>query len=120
MKNKTKIETKSFNGVRIVVHSNRTYDDVVDRLRSLMGSVTVGEIEALAKEPITKAEFTRQVEDRYLGESGFMLFARIDHGGWLPKFGIEQRAVRWIIGNPLYAITMIPHDITAGLFAPVE
>ena len=85
-----------------------------------MGSVTVGEVEALAKEPITEAEFTRQVEDRYVGESGFMLFAQIDHGGWLPKFGIEQRAVRWIIGNPLYAITMIRHDITAGLFAPVE
>jgi uncharacterized protein (DUF302 family) len=28
--------------------------------------------------------------------------------------------VRWILGNPLFAITMIQHDITAGLFAPVE
>ena len=28
--------------------------------------------------------------------------------------------MRWIIGNPLIAITMIRHDITAGLFAPVE
>ena len=28
--------------------------------------------------------------------------------------------MRWIIGNPLYAITMIRYDITAGLFAPVE
>ena len=28
--------------------------------------------------------------------------------------------VRWILGNPLIAITMIRHDITAGLFAPVE
>jgi uncharacterized protein (DUF302 family) len=49
-----------------------------------------------------------------------MLFAEIDHSGWLPKYGITQRTVRWIIGNPLYAITMIRHDITAGLFAPVE
>jgi uncharacterized protein (DUF302 family) len=55
-----------------------------------------------------------------VGESGFMLFAEIDHGGWLPKFGIEQRTMRLIIGNPLYAITMIRLDITAGLFAPVE
>ena len=117
MKDQAKIETKPFNGVRIVVHSARAYDDVVKRLRSRMGSVTVGEIEALAKEPITEAEFTRQVEERYVGESGFMLFAQIDHGGWLPKFGITQRAVRWIIGNPLYAITMIRHDITVGLFA---
>jgi Domain of unknown function DUF302 len=28
--------------------------------------------------------------------------------------------VRWIFGNPLIAITMIRHDLTAGLFAPVE
>jgi uncharacterized protein (DUF302 family) len=49
-----------------------------------------------------------------------MLFAEIDHGGWLPKFGINRRSVRWILGNPLIAITMIRHDITAGLFAPVE
>ncbi len=25
-----------------------------------------------------------------------------------------------LIGNPLIAITMIRHDVTAGLFAPVE
>ena len=27
--------------------------------------------------------------------------------------------MRWILGNPLIAITMIRHDITASLFAPV-
>jgi uncharacterized protein (DUF302 family) len=49
-----------------------------------------------------------------------MLFHVIDHGGWLSKFGIRRRMVRWIFGNPLLAITMIRHDLTAGLFAPVE
>ena len=49
-----------------------------------------------------------------------MLFHVIDHGGWLSKFGINRRMVRWIFGNPLIAITMIRHDLTAGLFAPVE
>jgi uncharacterized protein (DUF302 family) len=28
--------------------------------------------------------------------------------------------MRLIIGNPLLAITMMRHDLTAGLFAPVE
>jgi hypothetical protein len=28
--------------------------------------------------------------------------------------------LRVIIGNPLIAITMLRHDFTAGLFAPVE
>jgi len=46
-----------------------------------------------------------------------MLFHEIDHGGWLSKFGINRRMVRWIFGNPLIAITMIRHDLTAGLFA---
>ena len=117
---KAKVETRAFNGVRVVVHTSRAYDDILAKLRSLMGAPNAGEIEAVAKKPITEAEFTREVEERFVGESGFMLFAEIDHGGWLPKFGIKQRTVRWILGNPLYAITMIRHDITAGLFAPVE
>jgi uncharacterized protein (DUF302 family) len=120
MMEKAKIETRSFNGMRVVVHTSLTYEAVLGNLRSLMGAATVGEVVALAKKPITEAEFTREVEDRMVGESGFTLFAEIDHGGWLPKFGIEQRTMRLIIGNPLYAITMIRHDITAGLFAPVE
>jgi hypothetical protein len=28
--------------------------------------------------------------------------------------------VRWILGNPLIAITMLRQDIAAGLFVPVE
>jgi uncharacterized protein (DUF302 family) len=119
MKNKAKIETRPFNGAHVVIHSNHSYDEVLDRLRSLMGT-NVRDVAALAKQPISEAEFVRQVEDRYVGKSGFMFFTEIDHGGWLPKFGIKQRSVRWIIGNPLLAITMIRHDITAGLFAPVE
>jgi uncharacterized protein (DUF302 family) len=114
------IETRPFNGARVTVHTSRTFDDVMNSLRGLVGKVTMGEIIALAKDPISEAEFARLVEERYVGKSGFMLFAEIDHSGWLPKYGITQRTVRWIIGNPLYAITMIRHDITAGLFAPVE
>jgi uncharacterized protein (DUF302 family) len=114
-----KVETRAFDGVRVVVHTSRAYDDVLVRLRRLTGATFFGEVVALAEEPITEAEFTQEI-DHLVGKIGFMLFAEIDHGSWLPKFGINQRTVRWIIGNPLYAITMIRHDITAGLFAPVE
>jgi uncharacterized protein (DUF302 family) len=55
-----------------------------------------------------------------LGEHDFMLFFEIDHSVWLPAFGIKRKAIRWIFGNPLIAITMMKHDIRAGLFAPVE
>ena len=114
------VETMPFRGERIVVQTGRSFDTVLDALRRLMGTVTLAEINALANETISERDFSRLVEERYVGKSGFMLFAEMDHGGWLPKFGINQRVVRWILGNPLLAITMIRHDITAGLFAPVE
>ena len=49
-----------------------------------------------------------------------MLFALFNHGAWISKAGIDRKVLRVIIGNPLIAITMLRHDVTAGLFAPVE
>jgi uncharacterized protein (DUF302 family) len=49
-----------------------------------------------------------------------MLFGSFNHGGWIAKAGIHRKVLRLVIGNPLIAITMISHDVTAGLFAPVE
>jgi hypothetical protein len=49
-----------------------------------------------------------------------MLFSEVDHGGWIARFGIHRRLLRWILGNPLIAITMIRQDISAGLFVPIE
>ena len=85
-----------------------------------MGRATVQEIVALAKTPVTRDDDIREVTQRFVGESDIMLFAELDHGAWLSKFGINRRTVGWILGNPLIAITMIQHAITAGLFAPAE
>jgi uncharacterized protein (DUF302 family) len=117
---KTGIATKPFQGIRIEVDTSTSFGEVLSRLRELMGDANVPEVVALAKEAITEAEYVRIVEERFVGESGFMLFYEIDHGGWLSRFGVNRRVVRWILGNPLIAVTMIRHDITAGLFAPVE
>jgi uncharacterized protein (DUF302 family) len=120
MTKKASVATRPFQGIRIEVDTSVAFDEVLSRLRQLMGKASVSEIVALAKEEITEDEFVQEVEERFIGESGFMLFYEIDHGGWLPRFGINRRAVRWLLGNPLIAVTMIRHDITAGLFAPVE
>jgi len=114
------IENQGFQGVRTVVTTSVGFDEVLARLRARMGRATVQEIVALAQTPIGQQEYVREVESRFVGDSGFMLFAELDHGAWLSKFGIHRRTVRWILGNPLIAVTMIRHDITAGLFAPVE
>jgi uncharacterized protein (DUF302 family) len=114
------VEQKPFKGVRTEVTSSVGFDEVLTRLRSLMGRVNPAEIVTLAQSGISEAEFVRVVQERFERESGFMLFAEIDHGGWLSTFQIHRRTVRWILGNPLIAVTMIRHDMTAGLFAPVE
>ena len=117
---KASVATRAFQGIRIEVDTSVSFDEVLNRLRGLMGNTSVPQIVALAKEPITQAEYVQKVQERFVGQSGFMLFHEIDHGGWLQKFGINRRTVRWILGNPLIAITMLRHDVTAGLFGPVE
>jgi uncharacterized protein (DUF302 family) len=74
----------------------------------------------LAQKVSSEEEYVRDVSTRFVGESGFMLFSEIDHGAWIERFGIKRRVLRWILGNPLIAITMIRHDVAAALFVPVE
>ena len=120
MTDKTTIYTAAFPGQRVSVDTPVSFDEVLKRLRQQMGQVAVAQVIELALGPISREDYIKEVEARYVGSSGFMLFAEIDHGGWLSKFDIHRRTVRWILGNPLIAVTMIRHDITAGLFAPVE
>ncbi len=116
----TEVYPKPFNGVRTKVATSIGFDAVLERLRALMGHVNPSEIVRLAQTLPPEADFAGIVQERFEGESGFMLFAEVDHGNWLHRFGIHRRTVRWILGNPLIAVTMIRHDITTGLFAPVE
>jgi uncharacterized protein (DUF302 family) len=108
-----------FDGVRIRIDSDKTYEQVVAALLSEIGEVP---------EPITDfpaaifedwTSFATEIT-HHLGASEFMLMHLIDHGGWLETAGINRKALRAILGNPLIAITMLRHDLTAGLFAPVE
>ena len=107
-----------FHGVRVRHDSARSYDEL---LRALLADI--GEQRAPIEE-ITAASpdwaSYRDAIEKHVGPSGFMLFGLLDHGGWIPKAGIERKAMRVILGNPLIAITMLRHDVTAGLFAPVE
>ena len=87
MSAKTSVASTSFQGIRIEVDTLVSVDEVLSRLRGLMGDASAQEVVALAKEAITQAEYVQKVEERFVGESGFMLFHEIDHGGWLPSLG---------------------------------
>lgn len=107
-----------FDGVRVRYDSAKSYDELVAALLADIGEkpVPIDEFPATFH---TWESYQREVES-HVGPSGFMLFGLFDHGGWITKTGIDRRVLRVILGNPLIAITMLRHDVTAGLFAPVE
>ena len=107
-----------FTGVRMRFDSSKSFDELVDALLSDVGEKPVM-IDDIAINFESWDAYQEKVET-YVGPSGFMLFGLLNHGGWIKKVGIERKALRVIIGNPLIAITMLGHDLTAGLFAPVE
>jgi uncharacterized protein (DUF302 family) len=113
------VKTIQFTGVRISHDSLLDFDRVLSNIHAGIGDMTIRRIDELTAKASTVEAFERAVES-CLGPSGFMLFATIDHGAWISKFGIPRRVLRFILGNPLIAITMIRRDLTAGLFAPVE
>jgi uncharacterized protein (DUF302 family) len=116
----THIRHRRFDGVRVEVVSPLTFDEVRERLSRTLGSAPFAELARLAGAVGGPEPFAREVQARFVGPSGFMLFAELDHGPWIRLYGIERRCLRLILGNPLIAITMIRHDLNAGLFAPVE
>ena len=107
-----------FDGVRVRYDSAKSYDELAAALFADIGETPV-EIDEISTAPGSWQSYQQQVEP-HVGPSGFMLFKLFDHGAWITKAGIERKVLRVILGNPLIAITMLRHDVTAGLFAPVE
>jgi uncharacterized protein (DUF302 family) len=107
-----------FDGVRVRYESAKSYNDLLAALLADIGEEPVP-INEIATATDSWDSYRERVES-HLGPSGFMLFGLVDHGAWISKAGVARKALRVILGNPLIAITMLRHDVTAGLFAPVE
>jgi uncharacterized protein (DUF302 family) len=107
-----------FDGVRVRYDSAKSYDDLLAALLADIGENPVP-INEFATANDDWPSYQDEVET-HVGPSGFMLFNLIDHGAWISKAGIDRKVMRVVLGNPLIAITMLRHDVTAGLFAPVE
>ena len=111
-------QTIPFAGVRRRYASSKSFDDVVDAVLKDVGREPVP-IDDIGKLYPDWESYEHEVQS-HVGPHGFMLFGSFNHGGWIAKAGINRKVLRLVIGNPLIAITMIRHDVTAGLFAPVE
>jgi hypothetical protein len=107
-----------FHGVRIRIESTKSFEDALNALLDAVGHEPVP-IDDIATRFPDWESYEGEVRSR-VGPGGFMLLAVWNHGGWIKKAGIDRKLMRIVIGNPLIAITMLRHDVTAGLFAPVE
>ena len=107
-----------FAGVRLRFDNNQSFDEVLSSLLADVGDKPFP-IDEVADNSESWDSYKKEIES-HVGPSGFSLFATIDHGAWIKKVGIQRKVLRLIIGNPTIAITMLRHDLTAGLFAPVE
>src|SRR5215831_14176164 len=107
---------------RVRFKSRRSFDEVVQRLHQLVpAAITPEQYPAAMMKAggVSLGSFEKVVRSQ-TEQSGFMLFAEFDYHQWLGLYGIQRKLARWILGNPVIAITMIRHDLEAALFAPVE
>jgi uncharacterized protein (DUF302 family) len=109
-----------FEAKRVQYRSNRSYDEILQNFQNLVDTSDHSAVLQGFSEGVRTREDYEKVVQSQLGESDFMLFFSLDHSKWLKVFGVQQRVMRLIFGNPLVAITMMQPDVNAGLFAPVE
>jgi len=114
----SKFGTTVFSGTRVTFESDQPFESVLDDLLDDIGHEPVP-LTDIARDAASWDEYQRAMAV-HVGPSDFMLFALLDHGSWIGKAGVQRKATRIILGNPMIAITLIRHDLTAGLFAPVE
>ena len=119
-------KVESYQGTRITLKSSKKFDDVNARLYGSIGEPSHVAWPVIAKSikgysEKNRAEFITTINFA-LGPHGFMIFQEFNHGAWMPLFGVGNglKCKRIILGNPLIAITMLKHDLTAGLAVPVE
>ena len=105
---------------RVSVTSRKSLQDVLAKFDAAVGRPNIEEFSRCMTAAKTKSEMENVVQSA-LGPSGFMEFARFDHGGVVHK-GKPSGApgvFRLVIGNPLIMREMVKHVPDAGSYAPV-
>ena len=116
----TLISMRRINVERVTVTSGKSLPDVLSKFDAAVGHPDIQEF----WERVTSAKTTPEMEKAIqsaLGPSGFMEFARFDHGGVVHKGqgGNHAKVFRLVIGNPLIMREMVKHVPDAGSYAPV-
>ena len=117
---KATISTKRINVERVSVTSSKSLQYLLSKFDAAVGHPNIEEFWKRMTAAKTKSEMETVVQSA-LGPSGFMEFARFDHGGVVHKgeSGNNPRVFRLVIGNPLIMREMVKHLPDAGSYAPV-
>ncbi len=116
----TCISTGRINVERVSVTSRKSLQEVLSKFDAAVGHPDIQEFWKRVAAAKTKSEMENVVQ-LALGPSGFMEFARFDHGGVVHKgeIGDHPKVFRLVIGNPLIMREMVKHVPDAGSYAPV-
>ena len=98
--------------------TDKPFEEVTKAFEQQLGQFDPDVYKALAAGG--DAEKAKAKIEAMAGPSGFMLFATHDHGALLRLAGQKQKAIQYVVGNPLFALQMTQHDIRASLYAPLR
>jgi uncharacterized protein (DUF302 family) len=117
----TLISTRRINVERVSVTSRKSLQDVLSKFDAALGRPDIEQFWRRMTAVKTTSEMEKVVQS-VLGPSGFMEFARFDHGGVVHKGKPDGAAgvFRLVIGNPLIMREMVKHVPDAGSYAPVS
>ena len=112
--------TIQINVERVSLTSRKSLHDVLSKVDAAVGHPNIEEFWKRMTAATTISEMENLVQSM-LGPSGFMEFARFDHGGVVHKGEIcdHLKVFRLVIGNPLIMREMVKHVPDAGSYAPV-
>lgn len=114
-------QEQEFTAIRITTHIPKLYSEVMNKLESSIKN-SDSPMSILGPAALKSKEAYEDATNAQLGPHGFMQFVQFKHGAWMGLYGVHagKQATRVIFGNPQIAITMLEHDVKAGLYVPVE
>jgi uncharacterized protein (DUF302 family) len=114
------ISKAGINVERVSFTSGKSLQDVLSKFDAAVGRPNIVEFWKRVAAAETRSEMEKVVQS-VIGPSGFMEFARFDHGGVVHKgeSGDYLKVFRLVIGNPLIMREMVKHVPDAGSYAPV-
>lgn len=106
----------SFTTVKETIEFAIPYDEFTKRLEATLGKYDPKDAVLAATDLKKSLERIHASEGQY----GIMLFRSDDHGALWALIGEKPRkAIRYYMGNPLYAIQMTRKNLGASLYAPL-